>query len=362
MGSPDTAIRRDALRERLCPLDVDVALVTNLVNIRYLTGFTGSNAALVVAADGADVFCTDFRYRTQSAEQVPDLEHVIERNCAAALAGRLAEAGVGRVGYESHEVTVDGLAALTDGLPDAELRSLQRAVEDLRAVKDEAEVDLTREACAIADRALADLMAAGGIRPGRTERAVGRDLDGRMLDHGAEQPSFETIVASGANSAVPHHRPTGRALAAGDFVKFDFGAAYGGYHSDMTRTVVLGPAADWQREVYAVVLEAQRLGREALRIGADVRDVDAAARDHIKAAGYGEHFGHGLGHGVGLQVHEAPTVSYLGAGTLAERMTVTVEPGVYLEGRGGVRIEDTLVVRADGPELLTQTSRDLIVL
>ncbi len=358
----DTAVRRDRLRAQLADLAVDVALVTNLVNVRYLTGFTGSNAAVLVSADGADVFCTDGRYRTQAAAQVPDLERVIERHCAAALAGRLSAEGVEGIGYESHEVSVDGLADLVTVLAGGQLRSLQRAVEGLRTIKDEGEIALLRQACAIADRALADLIAAGGVCAGRSELEVGRDLDGRMLDHGAEERSFETIVASGPNSAIPHHRPTGRVLERGDFVKFDFGAAHGGYHSDMTRTVVLGEPAGWQREIYDLVHAAQRAGCAAAVVDADVRAVDAAARDLITAAGYGEQFGHGLGHGVGLEIHEAPTVSHLGAGRLADRMPVTVEPGVYLEGRGGVRIEDTLVVRAEGPELLTMTGKELVVL
>jgi len=358
----DTAVRRDRLRSQLAGLGVDAALITRLVNVRYLTGFTGSNAALLVYDGGTDVFCTDGRYRAQATAEVPDLEQVIERNCARALAERLHAEQVSRVGYESHSVTVDGLDELRVTAPNAALGSLQQAVEVLRAVKDEDEIGLLRQACAIADRALAELIDRSGIRTGRSEIEVGRDLDGLLLDHGAAERAFETIVASGPNSAVPHHRPTARAIEPGDLVKLDFGARVGGYHSDLTRTFVLGETEEWQREVYAVVQEAQRLGRAALQVGADVREVDAAARDHVKASGYGEDFSHGLGHGVGLDVHEGPTVSYLGAGTLAERMTVTVEPGVYLEGRGGVRIEDTLVVRADGPELLTQTSRDLIVL
>jgi Xaa-Pro dipeptidase len=217
--------------------------------------------------------------------------------------------------------------------------------------------------CAGSDRALAELIAAGGLRPGRTEREIGRELDARMLDHGADAPSFETIVATGPNSAIPHHRPVERELAAGDFVKLDFGAEYGGYHSDMTRTFVLGRPADWQREIYDLVHAAQAAGRAALRIGAEVRSIDAAARDVIAGAGRAEQFGHGLGHGVGLEIHEAPALSPLGAGTLVDRMAVTVEPGVYLPGRGGVRIEDTLVVRDSAePELLTLSSKDLTVL
>ncbi len=257
---------------------------------------------------------------------------------------------------------MDGRAALLEASGGAELVSISQAVEHLRVIKDDGEIALLRQACAIADQALADLLAAGGLRPGRSEREIGRDLDNRMLQHGADAISFETIVACGPNSAIPHHRPTDRELARGDLLKLDFGATYRGYHSDMTRTMVLGEPAGWQRDLYQLVAEAQRLGRQALTPGAGVVAVDGASRDHIARAGHAEQFGHGLGHGVGLQIHEAPSLSPLGVGTLAELMPVTVEPGVYLEGRGGVRIEDTLVVRADGPELLTMTTKDLVVL
>jgi Xaa-Pro aminopeptidase len=352
------ADRRDRLRERARTAGLDAVLVTRLVNVRYLTGFTGSNAALLVPADGPDVLCTDGRYTIQAGLQAPDVELLIERSSATALAAR----GFGRLGFESHDVTVDLHAALAERAG-GELVSIRRAVEELRAVKDDVEVELLRQACAIADRALADLIAAGGLRAGRTEREVGRDLDARMLDHGAEAPSFETIVATGPDSAIPHHRPEDRPLERGDLVKLDFGAEYGGYHSDMTRTFVLGAPAGWQREIYELVAAAQAAGRAALAVGADVRAIDAASRDVIAAAGRAEEFGHGLGHGVGLEIHEAPALSPLGAGTLVDRMAVTVEPGVYLPGRGGVRIEDTLVVREGAePELLTRTSKDLTVL
>ena len=354
--------RRERLRGKVREAGLEAVLVTRLVNVRYLTGFTGSNGALLVPADGPDVLCTDGRYTVQAADQAPDVELLIERASATALAARAAGAGYARLGFESHDVTVDLHRALAERAG-GELVSVHRAVEDLRAIKDDDEIALLREACAIADRALADLITEGGLRPGRTEREVGRDLDARMLGHGADAPSFETIVATGPSSAIPHHRPDHRRLERGDFVKLDFGAEYGGYHSDMTRTLVLGPPADWQREVYELVHTSQAAGRAALAIGADVRAVDAAARDVIAAAGRAEAFSHGLGHGVGLEIHEAPALSALGAGTLADRMAVTVEPGVYLPGRGGVRIEDTLVVREGAePELLTLTSKDLTVL
>ncbi|SFP39444.1 Xaa-Pro aminopeptidase [Geodermatophilus dictyosporus] len=363
------AERRERLRATAAERGLDAVLVTNLLNVRYLTGFTGSNGALLLRTDGADVFGTDGRYTTQAGTQVPDVELLVDRATVVGLAREAVRGGAGRIGYESHEVTVDGLGQLERVLVDAaaggtapELVSVRRAVEELRAVKDESEIEALRRACAVADRALAELAAEGALRPGRSELQVGRELDARMLALGAEAPSFETIVAAGANSAIPHHRPDGTELRGGDFLKLDFGATVDGYHSDMTRTLVLGSAADWQREVYALVAEAQAAGRAALAVGADVVAVDAASRDVVAAAGHGEHFPHGLGHGVGLEIHEAPGIGPLGAGTLAAGMAVTVEPGVYLPGHGGVRIEDTLVVTADAPELLTLTSKELLVL
>ena len=359
--------RRAALRSRLHDGQLDALLVTNLLNVRYLTGFTGSNAALLVAAaDSADdesgtLFCTDGRYDTQSDQQVPDLRRLIDRPCDIALAGAAASAGHRRLGFESHHVTVDGLAALTEAAPGCELVRAGRLVEQLRMIKDDAEVEALRMACAAADAALADLLEQGGLSPGRTELDVARDLEGRMRDHGAAGPAFESIVATGSHSAVPHHRPTPTVLKAGDLVKLDFGALVDGYHSDMTRTMVIGEPAGWQRELYELVATAQAAGRAALRPGAEVHDVDAAARTVIEDAGFGEHFVHGLGHGVGLEIHEAPMLAAVGEGKLSAGMTVTVEPGVYLAGRGGVRIEDTLVVRDEAPELLTLTTKQLIV-
>jgi Xaa-Pro dipeptidase len=360
---PHHAGRRDALRAELRDLELDALLVTNLLNVRYLTGFTGSNAALLVHADGEDgtLFSTDGRYLTQSAQQVPDLERVIDRPCDLTLAARAAKDGVRRAGFESHHVTVEGLDGLTAAAEGVELVRAPGLVEELRLVKDDAEIEALRMACAAADRALVGLIEHGGLRPGCTEREIARELESRMLDHGADGPSFESIVAAGANSAVPHHRPTDAVLHSGDFVKLDFGALVDGYHSDMTRTLVLGKAADWQLELYELVTASQAAGRSALRVGASVRDVDAASRDVIENAGYGEHFLHGLGHGVGLEIHEAPALSRTGDGTLFAGMAVTVEPGVYLTGKGGVRIEDTLVVRENAPELLTLTTKELVV-
>jgi Xaa-Pro aminopeptidase len=353
-------VRRHRLRDSLTDVGVDAALITRLVNVRYLTGFTGSNAALLVTRDGG-VLATDGRYITQSAAEVPDLERVIDRLCPEALVARARRDGVRDLAFEAHDVTVELHGTLTMLAEEMALRPLGWAVEGLRSVKDEDEIALLREACAIADRALTELYET--VTPGRTERELARELESRMLDHGADDVSFATIVAGGPNSAIPHHQPGSRAVQAGDFLKIDFGALYGGYHSDCTRTVVVGaqPAA-WQTELHQLVREAQRAGRHALAPGADAKEVDAAARDIIVAAGYGDQFTHGLGHGVGLEIHEAPLMGYTADARLADRTPVTVEPGVYLPGRGGVRIEDTLVVRDAGPELLTTTSKELLVL
>ncbi len=360
--------RRNALRAHLRERELDAMLITDLLNIRYLTGFTGSNAALVVHAQdepGAErrtVFCTDGRYTEQAAAQVPDLETVVERSSASALAERLGAdaAAHRRTGFESHRVTVDGHETLASAAGEAALVRAPQLVETLRLVKDAEELAALHRACAVGDRALADLIAAGGLRAGRTEREVARDLESRMQNHGATGPSFDTIIASGANSAVPHHRPGGTVLAEGDFVKMDFGAHLDGYNSDMTRTLVLGEPAAWQREIYDLVLSAQLAGCEAVRAGVDVREVDSVARNVIEEAGHGEHFVHGLGHGIGLEVHEAPSLSQRGDGTLDAGMAVTVEPGVYLPGHGGVRIEDTLVVRSGAAEPLTMTTKELV--
>jgi Xaa-Pro aminopeptidase len=289
----------------------------------------------------------------------PDLELVTDRNTAPALIAVAAARGLAPVAVEEHHLTVEQYRELA---ADRELTAAGRLVEELRMVKDEDEIALLRQACRITDEALTAALAQ--IRPGLTERQVALALEREMTDRGAEKPAFDTIVASGPNGDTPHHSPGGRPLADGDLITIDCGALFGGYHADLTRTVALGRAAAWQRDLYALVATAQQAGIEAAADGASAREVDAAARNIIAAAGHGPHFGHGLGHGVGLEIHEAPMLSTVGTGRLASGVPVTVEPGVYVPGKGGVRIEDTLVVLAspDAADLLTTTTRDLIVL
>jgi Xaa-Pro aminopeptidase len=350
------ARRRDRLRPAVTACQADAALVTCLVNVRYLTGLASSHAALLVPADGPAVLATDSRYALAAQRQCPDLELLTARQAEAALAELAVRRGLRRLAFEAHEMTVERHRALT-AIPGLRLVPLGRAVEELRMVKDAEEIALLTRACEITAGALDRVVTR--IRPGLTERGLAVLVEREMADAGADKPGFDTIVASGPNGAIPHHAPGDRPFARGDLITVDCGARYGGYHADLTRTVVLGPPAGWQRDLYALVAAAQQAGIEAAVPGAAVAAVDAAARELIAGAGYGEQFSHGLGHGVGLEIHEAPMLGQGRPGTLADRVPVTVEPGIYLPGRGGVRIEDTLVVQAGpdhAPRLLTTTT------
>lgn len=357
--------RRAGAQEKIAALGADAALITSLVNVRYLTGLASSNAALLLPADGPGILATDSRYAPAAARECPDIELMVERFIEPALAAAAVARQLRLLAFEAQEMTVErhtDLAAAYDGLT---LIPLGRAVEDLRMVKDEREIEMLARACAITSEAFSVLLPA--MRPGMTERQFAILLERAMTDRGAEGLAFDSIVASGPNGAIPHHVPGDRQFAGGDLVTVDCGARFGGYHADMTRTVAIGEPSAWQREIYELVAAAQRAGVAAARVGADVAAVDAAARGMIAEAGHDQHFQHGLGHGVGLEVHEAPMIGYGKTGTLGDRVPVTVEPGVYLPGMGGVRIEDTLVVRAGAgaagsAEILTTTTRELLVL
>ena len=353
--------RRQRAQEMVRAADADAALITHGPNVRYLTGLASSNAALLLPADGPGVLATDSRYALAAQRDAPDLELAVDRFIEAKLAQELLRRGLRKVAIEMHEMTVERHAELQSAAAGVTTVALGRKIEELRAVKDPSELELLATACRITAQAIADILPQ--IRPGLTERALAATLEYRMMQLGADKPAFDTIVASGPNGAIPHHSPADRPLQRGDLVTIDFGARFAGYHADMTRTLAIGEPAGWQRDIYDLVAQAQRAGIEALFVGAEVSDVDAAARDLIAAAGHGEHFQHGLGHGVGLEIHEAPTLGYGRTGKLNQRVPVTVEPGVYLPGKGGVRIEDVLVVTAGGgARTLTSTTRELLVL
>ncbi|HXP58493.1 MAG TPA: aminopeptidase P family protein [Streptosporangiaceae bacterium] len=358
------AARRAAAQAQLAELEADAVLVTAPANVRYLTGLASSNAALLLPADGTGLLATDSRYQLAAERDAPDLELALARFVEPVLSAEAGRRGLGRLAVETHHLTVDQYEQVAAAAGDAGLVSFGSKIEELRTVKDPSELELIGTACRITDQALADVLPL--IRPGLSEHALATALDLRMAELGAERPAFGTIVASGPNGALPHHAPSSRPLRRGDLITMDFGAEFAGYHADMTRTVALGEPAGWQRDIYELVASAQRAGCTAARPGAALREVDAAARDVIAEAGHGQHFGHGLGHGVGLEVHEAPMIGYGTTGKLENCVSVTVEPGVYLPGRGGVRIEDVLVVgagRADGAaQILTTTTKELLAL
>lgn len=351
-----TAGRRHALAAAIADAGLDAALITRIVNVRYLTGFTGSNAALLVDADGSALLATDGRYRDQATSEAPDVKVRVSRDLHTSLLDEFS----GVLGVETHALSVDQHSALAQHTPDARLVSSGRLVEALREVKDDEEIAALRQACDISVAALTALI--DGPIVGRSERELARDLEWGMLQLGAEAIAFETILASGPNSAVPHHRAGDRVLQRGDLLKIDFGARVDGYHADCTRTFALGRAADWQREIHASVLAAQEAGIEALGATAVLGDARKAVDDSLSRDGHLEHFTTGLGHGVGLEIHEDPYLSSAHTGKVVPRIALTVEPGIYLSGRGGVRIEDTLITTDGAPLALTDLTKELLEL
>ena len=326
-------------------------LVSNLVNVRYLAGFDSSNAALVVEPERVRLF-SDFRY-AELGRSIKGVEFVeTKRSLYAAMAELLG----GRHGFEADDLTYGKWETLSAG--GLELVPRRGLVEALRAVKDEAELEAVRRAGAVTSEAYARLAEETFV--GRTERDLAWRMGELFHELGADEPAFETIVAAGPNSARPHSRPSERKVGAGETVVVDSGARVDGYCSDCTRTFATGPLPERLQEAYAICLEAQLAALEAVRAGATGVEADAAARRVIDDAGLGEAFGHGLGHGVGVDVHEAPRLSRESTDTLVAGNVVTVEPGIYLESLGGIRIEDLVIVGEDGPEVLTGFTKDLL--
>jgi Xaa-Pro aminopeptidase len=361
--------RIDGLRGRLGPAEVDAIVVTTLPNVRYLTGFSGSAGVLVVTAEGA-LLTTDGRYRTQAQEQVAaagaaaavDIEIGGVQAQRDAVRALMSAGGRTRVGLEAENVTWAASQRWTETLDGHDVLPTTGLVEALREIKDPAELELMARAAAIADAALSEVlpMLASAAASTVTEAQFALALDTAMRRRGAEGVAFETIVAAGPNSAKPHHRPGERPIRAGDPVVVDFGAMYNGYRSDMTRTFCVGgePEGELAR-IFEVVRASQAEGVAAVGPGVGAKDVDDVCRRVIADAGWAEAFEHGTGHGVGLDIHEAPTVSPLGTAILSPGVVVTVEPGVYIPGVGGVRIEDTLVVTEHGNRPLTAFTKDV---
>jgi Xaa-Pro aminopeptidase len=359
----DVAGRAARLRALLADAGVDALLVTHLPNVRYLTGFTGSAGQLLVTAAGL-LFTTDGRYRTQAAEQLAHagVDAVVEIGATQAaqrdaMAAALAPSTP--LGLEAHAVTWAHQRELAGALTAHELVATTGLVEQLRRIKEPGEVARIGAACAIADDALGALLAT--LADGPREREFALDLEVEMRRRGASGNSFDPIVASGPNGAKPHARPSARRIERGELVVIDFGCIVDGYCSDMTRTVSVGDPGPEARRVWDVVRESQSAGRDAVRAGADCAAVDRACREVIVAAGWGDSFVHGTGHGVGLEIHEAPRVAASARDTLEPGSVVTVEPGVYLPGIGGVRIEDTVVVTPAGSDPLTEFPKELVL-
>jgi Xaa-Pro aminopeptidase len=349
--------RLESIRRVMATLEADAFLVTNLHNVSYLTGFTGSSGFVVVTA-GAAYFITDFRYETQAAEEVSGFDVIIHRagwtDNVVALAG---EHSVKSLAYESAGMNCETFSTLSGRLEGVRMLPSKDAVERMRMVKDEEELSRITEAVKRAERGFAEN--ASRVSPGMTENEVALGLEFNIRSLGARKVPFDIIVASGPRAAMPHGLASGRELRDGETVIIDFGGEADGYQSDITRSGVLGEPDLKQNEVFDIVREAQQRAIEAVRPGVTGKEVDAAARDFIASRGYGDNFGHGLGHGVGLEVHEGPRISPMGQDVLEPGMVFTVEPGVYLPGWGGFRIEDMVVVTEDGCRVLTSLSRGI---
>lgn len=344
------------LREELAARELDLLLVTALDNVKYLSGFTGTNGTLVIGADRA-VLLTDFRYTVQAAEQSEFFEIV---DGGSEPRQRLVEAfdGATAIGFDDADMRVKSHEALLKELPEGlELVSAAGIVEELRAVKDDHEIDAIARAALIADGIYVALAEEGLV--GRTESAVAWRIEQLARELGASGLSFPSIVAGGAHAALPHAEPRDVAIEKGQLVVLDLGVIFNGYCSDCTRTFATGPISDTAREAYELVLDAQQKSLAGVVVGAECKAVDAIAREVISADGLGDKFGHSLGHGVGIEVHEMPTLSSRSEGTLVAGNVVTVEPGVYIEGEFGIRIEDLVVVAEDGPRVLTPFTKEL---
>jgi len=348
--------RGDRLERQLAERELDRMLVTELTNVRYLTGFTGTNGACV-CGPGVRLFLTDFRYTERAEDEVEGWETVTVTND---WLGGIAEHLQGRVGFEDDHMSVRLLEKLTGKLPEgAEMVAAGGRVEELRRVKDEGELAAIEEASKLADEVWRWSVERG--LSGRTEREVARAAEARIREHGGD-PSFPAIVAAGPNGALPHAEPGEREIGRGELVVFDMGAQLDGYCSDGTRTFATGDPGEEAIAVYEVVREAQQASLDAIEAGVKGEDVDKVAREVIDAAGHGDRFGHGLGHGVGLEVHEAPRLSLRSDDVLAPGEVVTVEPGIYLPGKLGVRIEDLVVVTEDGLRNLSSLPKELQII
>ena len=351
--------RRQRLLRFFDESDLDLLLIEQQINLRYLSGFSGSEGALLLTPEGGWFIC-DSRYTVQAGKEVSGLSVVEQAQRQEGIAELIRQAGARRVGFEAAHTTVSAHQGMAARLPEVTLVPLGQELDAIRNCKDTQELQLLADVAALASSALESVLPL--VQPGMVEADLALELEFAMRRRGSEGAGFDIIVASGVRGAMPHGRASTKRIEAGDLVTIDFGAVQQGYHSDETVTVAVGSVGQRQREIYRVALEAHDRAIAAVRPGIACRDLDAVARDYIREQGFGEYFGHGLGHGVGLAVHEKPVVSPRSDAVVEEGMVFTIEPGIYIPGFGGVRIEDTVAVTADGCRLLTTASKQLQIL
>ena len=349
----------DKLREKFSESNIDGILISSPYNRRYMTGFTGSSGVALITADSA-LFITDFRYTEQAAEQAQGFEIVQHKGpIPDEVAAQAEKLGIKKLGFEKDFMTYSAFESYRSKVK-AELVPVSGLIEKLRLVKSEGELKIIKDAADIADAAFKHIL--DFIKPGKTELEVSNELEFFMRKAGATSSSFDIIVASGLRSALPHGVASDKVIEKGDFITLDYGAYYNGYCSDMTRTISVGEPSDKLKEIYDVVLQSQLKAMEEIKPGMTGAQADAISRDYITEKGYGEYFGHSLGHGIGLEVHEGPGLSHRSETVLEPGMIVTVEPGIYVQGVGGVRIEDDTLITENGNETLTHSTKDLIIL
>jgi len=352
--------RLGVFRKEIAEKGMDAAVIEKRESYIYLSGFTGTSAYLLITQYDAFLF-TDFRYFEQAQKQAVNYEIIqYQNNVYEEINSLMKEKGIRVLGFEGNYVSYDGFGKYKKYFNIDEMRPVGDIVEVQRSVKDEAELELIKQAVAIADKAFEHVLPY--LKPGVSELEIAAELEYNMKKNGASGPSFETIVASGARAAMPHGVASEKKLEAGDVITMDFGAIYKNYCSDITRTVFLGQPNQELKKIYNIVLDAQLRAIEGAHEGLQGIAVDSIARNYIAEHGYGDNFGHGLGHGVGLEIHEKPTFSKRGNMIIKNNMVVTVEPGIYVNGLGGVRIEDIIVINGDKPEILTGASKEMIVL
>lgn len=352
--------RLTRLREKFKENDIDGLLVTSNYNRRYITGFTGTAGVALITATSAK-FITDFRYVDQASEQAVNFEIVQHKaSLLEEVASQLNELGIKKLGFEKAHVSYGQFEEFKQQFKEITLVPISGMIENLRLIKDDQEIKILKEAAQIADNAFAHIVKY--IKPGLTELDVSNELEFFMRKQGAVSSSFDIIVASGIRSALPHGVATNKVIKKGELVTLDFGAYYKGYCSDITRTVAIGKPSSELEKIYNTVLEAQLKGMKGIKPGMTGKEADALTRDYITEQGYGEYFGHSTGHGLGMEVHEGPGLSMKSDTLLEPGMVVTVEPGIYISGVGGTRIEDDTVITENGNETLTYSTKELIVI